>query len=305
MSGTQDIVTDTPWAVRRVDTGNGLVFDVAEQGDPGGRELLLLHGFPQTHRSYDALAARLAPRGLRLLAPDQRGYSPGARPTEVAAYNLLELVGDAVRILDACRIERADVVGHDWGAVVGWVLAATRPQRVRTLTAVSVPHPAAMAAAVADESSGQRERSSYIQLFRQPGKAEDLLLEGGAKRLRAIYEPLPDAAAEPHVRALSDPATLTAALAWYRATRFADGADSTAIPHVTVPTTYVWSTDDIAIGRAAAELCGQYVTGPYRFVELDGISHWIPDQAPDALAGAILDLIDPDTTAIRPPVQKP
>lgn len=301
MTGTPQ--TNTPWAIRRIDTGNGLVFDVAEQGDPGGRELLLLHGFPQTHRSYDAVAARLTPHGLRLLAPDQRGYSPGARPAEVAAYALTELVGDAVRILDAYGIESADVVGHDWGAMVGWVLAATRPQRVRTLTAVSVPHPAAMAAAVADESSGQRERSSYIQLFRQPGKAEELLLEDDAKRLREIYEPLPDASAEPHVRALSDPAALTAALSWYRAMRPREGAHSTAVPPVTVPTTYVWSNRDIAIGRAAAELSARHVTGPYRFVELDGISHWVPDQAPDALADAILDRIGPPAT--RPQVQKP
>lgn len=274
------------WAVRQVAAGNGLSFDVAEQGDPHDRAVLLLHGFPQTHRCFDALAQRLVPRGLRLIAPDQRGYSPGARPAEIEAYAVGELAGDALRILDACGLDQADVVGHDWGAVVGWALAATRPDRVRTLTAVSVPHPAAMAAAMADPGSGQRESSSYIQLFRQPGKAEDVLLEDEAARLRAIYQPLPQSAAEPHVRALSDRATLTAALNWYRAIR---GADSAALPRVTVPTTFVWSTADIAIGRAAAERCAAQVTGPYRFVELDGVSHWIPDQAPDELAAAVLD----------------
>lgn len=274
------------WNTRQVETGNGLAFNVAEQGEAGGRAVLLLHGFPQTHRCYDALAQRLVPHGLRLLAPDQRGYSPGARPIEVEAYAIGELAGDAARILDACGIEQADVVGHDWGAVVGWALAATRPERVRTLTAVSVPHPRAMGAALADENSGQRERSAYIQLFRQPGKAEDVLLEDDAARLRAVFEPLPQSAAEPHVRALSDPATLTAALNWYRAMR---AEVSAALPRVSVPTTYVWSSGDIAIGRAAAELCAGQVTGPYRFVELDGISHWIPDQAPDALAAAVLE----------------
>lgn len=274
------------WSTRRVETGNGLTFDVAEQGDASGRAVLLLHGFPQTHRCYDALARRLAPRGLRLLAPDQRGYSPGARPAEVEAYALGELAADAARILDAFGVEQADIVGHDWGAVVGWALAATQPERVHTLTAVSVPHPRAMAAALADEGSGQRERSAYIQLLRQPGKAEDVLLEDDAARLRAVFEPLPQSAAEPHVRALSDPATLTAALNWYRAMR---RDQSAALPQVTVPTTYVWSTGDMAIGRDAAEHCAAHVTGPYRFAELDGISHWIPDQAPDALAAAVLE----------------
>lgn len=277
------------WSTRQIETGNGLTFDVAEQGDSSARAVLLLHGFPQTHRCYDALAQRLAPRGLRLLAPDQRGYSPGARPVEVEAYAVGELAADAVRILDAFEVEQADVVGHDWGAVVGWALAAMRPERVRTLIAVSVPHPRAMAAALADGNSGQRERSAYIQLFRQPGKAEDVLLEDDAARLRAVFEPLPQSAAEPHVRALSDPARLTAALNWYRAMR---PEQSAALPQVTVPTTYVWSNGDIAIGRAAAEHCAQHVTGPYRFVELDGISHWIPDQAPDALAAAVLERLD-------------
>jgi len=276
---------DSPWTVRQIEIGDGLVFDVAEQGDPDGRAVLLLHGFPQTHRAYDALAARLAPRGLRLLAPDQRGYSPGARPADAAAYALGNLVDDAARILDAYGIESADVVGHDWGAAVGWALAAARPERVRTLTAVSVPHPRAMSDALHDASSGQRERSSYIQLLRLPGKAEEVLLDDDAKRLRAVFEPLPAITAEPHVRALSDPATLTAALNWYRATRFEDTA---TLPEVTVPATYVWSTGDPAIGRDAATRCAQYATGPYRFVELDGISHWIPDQAPDALADAVL-----------------
>jgi pimeloyl-ACP methyl ester carboxylesterase len=277
------------WTMREVETGNGLTFNVGEQGDPQDRTLLLLHGFPQTNRCFDALARRLVPHGLRLLAPDQRGYSPGARPAGAESYGLHEVAGDALRILDTYGIERADIVGHDWGAVVAWALAATHPARVRTLTAVSVPHPKAMAAALADENSGQRERSAYMQLLRQPGKAETVLLEDGAARLRAVYQPLPEAAVEPHIRALSDPAALTGALNWYRAMR---PEISAALPDVTVPTTYVWSTEDVAIGRAAAEHCAAHVAGPYRFVELDGISHWIPDQAPDELAEAVLDRLE-------------
>ncbi|MBS2963029.1 alpha/beta fold hydrolase [Actinocrinis puniceicyclus] len=274
----------TRWTMRRVTTAADLILDVAEQGDPGGRAVLLLHGFPQTHRCFDALAQRLAPHGLRLIAPDQRGYSPGARPADIQAYGLAHTVADALRVLDACGVERADVVGHDWGAMVAWALAAGRPDRVRTLTAVSVPHPRAMAAALADERSGQRERSAYMRLFRQPGKAEQVLLEDGAARLRALYRPLPDRAAEPHLRALSEPAALTASLNWYRAMRREDSA----LPPVDVPTTYVWSTEDVAIGRAAAEYCAGQVTGPFRFVELPGVSHWIPDEAPDALADEVL-----------------
>lgn len=285
------------WTTRQVETADGVVLDVAEQGQgaerdqggPGARPVLLLHGFPQTHRSFDALAERLIDRsggGLWLLAPDQRGYSPGARPADVKAYAIGNLVSDALSVLDAYGIEAADVVGHDWGAIVGWNLAARHPDRVRTLTAVSVPHPKALAQALADPAGGQAERSSYMKLFRLPGKAEEVLLEDNAARLRAIYDPLSDEAAEPHVKALSSPDALTGALNWYRAMRT---QDSVSLPPVTVPTTYVWSTADVAIGRVAAERCAAQVTGPYRFVELDGISHWIPDQAPDALADVVMD----------------
>ena len=279
----------SPWAVRQVEVADGLTLDVAEQGDPDGRALLLLHGFPQIHRCFDALAQRLVPHGLRLLAPDQRGYSPGARPAEVAAYGISELTHDALAVLDASGIEAVDVVGHDWGSVVAWNLAARHPDRVRTLTAVSVPHPKAMDDALADEHGEQRKRSEYIRLFRMPGKAEEVLLGHGGGHLLRIYEPLPDDAIEPHFSTLMNPAALTGALNWYRAMK---AQDSATLPDVTVPTTFVWSSGDLAIGRDAAKGCVRYVAGLYRFVQLADISHWIPDQAPDELAEAVLDRLD-------------
>lgn len=276
-------VTDR-WRRRAVDVG-GLSFDVAEQGPAGGRPVLLLHGFPQTHRAYDGLAAVLAEAAadLRLIAPDQRGYSPGARPADPGAYTLPELAGDIVGMLDALHLGAADIVGHDWGSMVGWFLAAHYPDRVRTLTAVSVPHPAAFASALG-ASAQQRRMSSYVSLFRDPAKAARVLLEDDARRLRALYRPLDEQAAEPHLAALADPAALTAALNWYQANRLGDGAH---LPAVDVPVSYVWSTADAAVSRDAAERCVEHVAGPYRFVVLDGISHWIPDQAPEALAAAL------------------
>jgi pimeloyl-ACP methyl ester carboxylesterase len=279
------------WTVSTVEAG-GLGFTVAARGedgapDEGENTVLLLHGFPQTHRSFDALAERLVPYGLRLIAPDQRGYSPGARPDDVAAYAMPELVKDALAILDAFGVGRTHVVGHDWGAAVAWNLAARHPERVRTLTAVSIPHPKALAEAAA-RSVEQRERSVYIELFREAGKAEDLLLENDRQRLRTLFTPLPDGSIAPHLEAVGQRAALTGALSWYRAMKPEDSAD---LPPVTVPVTYVWSDEDIAVGREAAQLCAAHVTGPYRFVELPAVSHWIPDQAPDELAEAVLDRI--------------
>jgi pimeloyl-ACP methyl ester carboxylesterase len=285
------------WRTRRVPVG-GFVFDVAEQGAPDGRPVLLLHGFPQTHRAYDALAGILTAAGapLRLLAPDQRGYSPGARPKDPSAYAMPELAGDLLGLLDAAGVEHVDVVGHDWGALVGWYFAARHPDRVRTLTAVSVPHPAALAAALG-QNVQQRKMSEYVNLFRDPDKAARVLLEEDARRLRALYRPLPESAYAPHLAALGRPEALTAALNWYRATNF--GA-SVAVPPVEVPVVYVWSTADGAISRDAAARCVEHVAGPYRFVELEGVSHWIPDEAPAALAAAL-----PFPTASAAPARTP
>ena len=126
--------------------------------------------------------------------------------------------------------------------------------------------------------------SEYVGLFRDPDKAARVLLEEDARRLRALYRPLPESAYAPHLAALGEPEALTAALNWYRATRF---GMATGVPPVEVPVVYVWSTADAAISRDAAELCVEHVAGPYRFVELEGVSHWIPDEAPEALAAAL------------------
>jgi pimeloyl-ACP methyl ester carboxylesterase len=291
-------VTDY-WTVSTVEA-NGLEFTVATQRpvpapspaptlntDTDTDTVLLLHGFPQTHRAFDALATRLIPHGLRLIAPDQRGYSPGARPDDVAAYAMPELVADALAILDAFGVAQAHVVGHDWGAAVAWNLAARHPERVRTLTAASIPHPSALAEATV-HSADQRERSVYIELFREEGKGENLLLDDGQQRLRRLFTPLPDHSIEPHLAVLGERKALTGALNWYRAMK---PEESLALPPATVPVTYVWSDADVAVSREAAERCAAHVTGPYRFVELPGVSHWVPDEAPDQLAAAVLDRI--------------
>jgi pimeloyl-ACP methyl ester carboxylesterase len=253
--------------------------------------VLLLHGFPETSLSWASVTPLLTRAGLRTYAPDQLGYSPGARPDEVAAYSTPSLAQVTADLMTALDMPRADVVGHDWGANVAWALAGWHPDRVRSLTAVSVPHPAAYTVAYRTDPE-QKERSAYIRLFWQPGKAEDLLLADDARRLRRMLSGgegesgIPAEAIEQYVSVLSAPGALTAALNWYRAMSSADRVDP-----VGVPTTYVWSDGDVAIGRTAAEACANYVTGDYRFVELPGITHWIPEQAPDQLAAAVLDRI--------------
>ena len=263
----------------RIEVGQ-LSFDVVAGGPAEGAAVLLLHGFPENARMWDGVAPVLHAAGLRTVAPDQRGYSPGARPADVSAYRIGELVGDALGLLDALDLPAAHVLRHAWGAVVGWHLAARHPHRVRTLTAVSVPHPAAHAAALRSDPDQQR-LSAYIQAFRVPEVAEATLLADDARRLRRMFRPLPPEATDVFVRPLQQPGALTAALSWYRAMSRDDLA---GLGPVTVPTTYVWGTEDAGVARAAAEGCAAYVTGEFEFVELPGASHWVPEQEPETVA---------------------
>ena len=261
-----------------------LTFDVTTSGPADGVPVVLLHGFPESAASWEPVSARLNESGLRTYAPNQRGYSPGARPDGVDSYRIDHLVADVIGLLDALDLDTAHLVGHDWGAAVAWVVAARHPDRINSLTTVSVPHPGAFGWALREDAD-QKERSSYIRLLRMEGKAERVLLDDNAHSLRAMFgDVVPPALVDRHVALLSEPGALTAALNWYRAMT----SDFEQTPAVTVPTTYVWSTGDIALGRAGAERCGEFVDAPYEFVVLDGATHWIPEQRPDALADAIL-----------------
>jgi len=268
-----------------VDVGD-LTFDVRADGPDDGRPVLLLHGFPETSASWAAVTPQLTEAGLRSYAVDQLGYSPGARPAEVEAYALTNLAQVTADLMTAMDVPRADVVGHDWGANVAWALAAWHEDRVRSLTAVSVPHPTAFTTAFRSDPE-QQERSAYIRLFWQQGKAEEVLLADDARRLRRMFgDAVPAEAVDEYAAVLSAPGALTAALNWYRAM-----SSDTPVDEVARPTTYVWSDADVAVGRIAAEGCAEYVTRDYRFVELAGVSHWVPEQAPEQLAVAILDRI--------------
>ena len=271
---------------------DGLVFDVTTAGPPGGEPVVLLHGFPQSARCWDAVTPALAGAGLRTLAPDQRGYSPGARPTGRAAYRLSELVADAAAVVEAALAGtgRAHVVGHDWGAVVAWALAGRRPQLVRTVTGISVPPLGAMAEAF--RRPRQLRASWYMAAFAIPGLAERMFaVPEGRSWSPALVRMLVRSGqtrerAERDAAALADPAALTAALNWYRADPVSGGD---RIPQAGVPALYVWSDGDTALTRDAAELAPRHVAGPFRFVELRGVSHWVPDEAPAALAELLLD----------------
>ena len=261
-----------------------LTFDVLISGPDDGIPLVALHGFPESAASWGKVTPLLTAAGYRVIAPNQRGYSAGARPEGVDAYKIEHLVADVVGLLDALGLSDAHLVGHDWGSAVAWQVAGRHPNRIRSLTAISVPHPTAFGWALREDED-QKQRSSYIGLLRQEGKAEEVLSEDNFRRLRAMFDGQIDPEfADEHIRVLSGEGALTGALNWYRATT----RDFGDIDRTTVPTTYVWSTGDTALGRAGAERCGEFVDAPYEFVVLDGGSHWIPEERAEELAEAIL-----------------
>lgn len=266
---------------------NGFTFDAFDAGPRDGEPIVLLHGFPQTGWMWRHQIEALAAAGYRAIAPDQRGYSPRARPDEISAYRSTELVSDVLAVADVLDIGRFHLAGHDWGGGVAWQVAARHGDRVRTLTVLSTPHPLALTSALRGERGGdQADRSSYFAVFRQPD-AEDAFLADDAAGLRMIYAAagLPEMEAEPYVRALGSKEALRAALHWYRA---ADGRSLEGLGAITMPTLYVWSTDDPSLGREAAEATAQHVEGPYEFVVLDGIGHWIAEHAPERVNNLLL-----------------
>ena len=263
-------------------------FDALADGPDDAELVLLLHGFPQTSASWREQIEALAAAGHRAVAPDQRGYSPNARPTDVAAYAMPELVGDVLELADALGAERFHLVGHDWGAAVAWQVAGRHRERLRSLTVLSTPHPEALRRAYRGDLGGdQAERSGYMTFFRQPD-SQDRMLENDAAVLRLLFSGsgMPEGREQPYLDALGTPEALGAALNWYRA---ASPADIEGLGPITIPTLYVWATGDVALGREAAEATAGCVDGPYRFEVLEGVGHWIAEQVPDRLNELLVD----------------
>ena len=274
-------VTSGEEAMDRIQLQVGdLTFDALAAGPEDGELVFMLHGFPQSSHEYRDQIPVVAGMGFRVVAPDQRGYSPGARPEGVDAYAIPSLVADVVGMADALGRERFHVVGHDWGAAVAWYVGLTHPDRVISLVPVSVPHPFAFREALQSSTGDQAQRSSYFQVFASDSAAA-MFLANDAARLRDIYTGwggLSDEDVQAYVDLLGEPEALQAALNWYGAMNLDAGTGSDVTP-ISMPTMFVWSTEDVALGREGAELTEKYIEGPYRFEILEGVGHWIPEEA--------------------------
>jgi pimeloyl-ACP methyl ester carboxylesterase len=265
--------------------------DVAFVDEGSGSPVLLLHGFPDSADLWRYTVPALAVAGHRVIAPDLRGYGETSRPAEKDAYNLLTIAGDVIALLDDLGIERAAVVGHDWGAALAWAIAAFLPERCERLAAISVGHPAAFAAAGIE----QQQLSFYMLLFQFEGIAEEWMSADGWANFRA-WVTVRDHPARDFDRWVADlerPGALTAALNWYRANVPPEALTGSAplFPPVTCPVLGVWGSRDFALGEAQMTGSAHHVTGPWRYEQFGGAGHWLPVDEPDRLNQLLVEFL--------------
>jgi pimeloyl-ACP methyl ester carboxylesterase len=263
---------------------NGAEFEVDVAGD--GPAVVLLHGWPDSHRLWRAQIPELHAAGFRTIAPDQRGMGESFAPAAVEEYALTTLVGDVLGIMDALGVERAHVVGHDWGAAVAWGLASFVPDRVERLVVLSVGHPAAFSGAGFE----QRQKSWYMLLFQFVGIAEEWISADDFRNFRE-WANHPDADAV--IADLRRPGALTAGLNWYRANVGPESllAPPPTLPPVTAPTMGVWSSGDLALTERQMLDSAAYVAGPWRYERIDGAGHWMQLEAAAAVNTLLVDFL--------------
>lgn len=277
----------TPVATTTI-TANDMTFVADVGGDATGELVIMLHGFPQTRYTWRRETRHLAAHGYRVCAYDQRGYSPGARPPGIEAYALNLLVEDVLSVADVLGHDQFHLVGHDWGGGVAWMTALLNQQRISSLSIISRPHPRAFGRALKEDPE-QAQRSRHHKSHRK-SEATDQMLAKDAQRLREGFKQsgVPEADAAVYLETLNDCDTLDAAINWYRALGLSKEL-FTGVGELNIPTLYVWGNRDGAVGRYAAELTAQYVDAPFRFVELDGVGHFVTDQVPDVFPPLLLD----------------
>jgi pimeloyl-ACP methyl ester carboxylesterase len=265
---------------------NGLTFHVVDEGK-GPATVLLLHGFPDSSFLWRNQIPTLVAAGYRVIAPDLRGFGASDKPAKESAYDLRQaIIPDVLGILQTLQVPKVHVVGHDWGAVVGWALAAAVPNVVHSLVAMSVGHPSAFK----NPPLTQREKSWYI-LFFQFRSAEEALPKYDWRLLRQWSGDHPEA--KQWIAELARPGALVAALNWYRMNAHPERSIADLpLPAIQVPTLGVWSSGDLHLVEEPMKQSGQFVApGRFRYERVDGASHWMPLDQPDRVTKMLLDFL--------------
>ena len=278
----------------------GVTLTVALGGDRGGEPIVLLHGFPESHRTWRGVAPDLA-RDHFVIAPDQRGFAGSDKPEGVEAYRTDRIVEDLIALADALEVERFTLVGHDWGGAVAWLAALRHPDRLRRLAVINAPHPLVFQKSVIEDPS-QRAGSQYIRAFRNP------LMEKGIEAMgfdtffaktfggHVDLDLIPDEERQAYLNDWQRQGALTAMLNWYRASEIIvpePGEDLPApmwtrlpFPHIKVPTLVVWGMKDKALLPVQLEGLDALVDD-LRVVEVPDAGHFLPWEKPEAVIAAM------------------
>jgi pimeloyl-ACP methyl ester carboxylesterase len=261
--------------------GVGIEYEVTGQGRP----VVLLHGFPDSGRLWRHQVPALAGAGFQVIVPDLRGYGRSGKPEAIEAYSLPLLAGDVMAVLTDLDITKAHLVGHDWGAALGWALASLAPGNVDHLVALSVGSPVTFR-----RTLEQCEKSWYMLLFQFPGIAERWLTENNWANFRNwAHHPDTDQV----IAELEADGSLTPGLNWYRANVPPESwvGPPLQLPPVQAPAMGVWSTGDVALTQAQMTDSATTMAGPWRYERLDGPGHWMQLDAPDQINALLLDFL--------------
>lgn len=244
---------------------NGMTFRCRVCGlENSGEPVILLHGFPETSYMWEGVLISLASRGYRCLAPDQRGYSPGARPKDIKSYRINEIASDVVALADAVGFQKFHLVGHDWGSGCGWTVVELYPERVNSWSALSIPHVAAFSIAKKTDPD-QKKRSWYMDFFQIPVIPETFFGFVVTGTPRSLWKLSSDEQVADYLSVFKEFDGRRATINWYRANK----DFPIQYGNVSLPTILIWGNQDPAVGRAGVEITKQYMKGEYSLIELD------------------------------------
>lgn len=242
--------------------------------EQNGELVIFLHGFPESSIIWEKTMARLAPLGYRCLAPDQRGYSDGARPDGYENYSFKKLAADVIGFADLAGCSgKFHLVGHDIGAALGWNVVTLYPQRVQSWTAMSVPHWPAYKWALENDPV-QKQKGAYVNRFMEPELPEALLAADDYAVLRRLWEGFDQETLDDYMRIYSQPTARTATINWYRGMMKVQ--EQIPYGEIETPTAFIWGNEDLAIGRTGVEKSHTYMKGYYDFHELNAC-HWLTE----------------------------
>jgi pimeloyl-ACP methyl ester carboxylesterase len=263
-------------------TNGPYTFDVIDSGPLDGTPVVLLHGFPERASCWDAVSEQLHAHGFRTYAPDQRGYSPGARPRSRFAYGMPALTSNIVALIAAIDGGPVHLAAHDLGGTVAWSLAANHPELVSTMTVAS-PHPGAFLRSAL--TSRQGLKSYYMVMFQTPWLPERILSSRRGQLALRKGGMTKDMVAD-YQSGIVEYGALRGGLAWYRS--FTRVARKQLGKKVAAPTTIIWAERDAFIGRKAQEISERWTTGPHEFEIFEDASHWIPNERAAEFAASVV-----------------